>query len=296
MMSEGVHSLVDTLNEVLLLYGMHRSKQTADRIHPLGYGRELYFWSFVVAVLLFALGALLFALGGGISFYQGIVRIAAPRALENTQIIYIVLGLSAVFEGYSWWVSKQAFRTVKGRLSYWQAVRRSKDPPAFMVLLEDSAALVGIAIVAVATFAADRFSLPELDGIASLLIGLLLGATASVIARECKALLIGEQANPSVAASIKEITDGEPDVANVNDVVTFQLGPEHIVVALSLEFADRLRTHDIERLVADIESKVCARHPEVVTLFVKPQTPAAFADGRRRRFKVGARKPSVSEP
>ena len=289
MMSEGVHSLVDTLNEVLLLYGMHRSKQTADRIHPLGYGRELYFWSFVVAVLLFALGA-------GVSFYQGIVRIAAPQALENTQIIYIVLGLSAVFEGYSWWVSMQAFRKVKGRLSYWQAVRRSKDPPAFMVLLEDSAALVGIAIVAVATFAADRFSLPELDGVASLLIGLLLGATASVIARECKALLIGEQANPSVAASIKEITDGEPDVANVNGVVTFQLGPEHIVVALSLEFADRLRTPDIERLVADIESKVCARHPEVVTLFVKPQTPAAFADGRRRRFKVGARKPSVSEP
>ena len=165
-----------------------------------------------------------------------------------------------------------------------------------MVLLEDSAALVGIAIVAVATFAADRFSLPELDGVASLLIGLLLCATASVIARECKALLIGEQANPSVAASIKEITDGEPDVASVNDVVTFQLGPEHIVVALSLEFADRLRTRDIERLVADIERKVCARHPEVVTLFVKPQTPAAFADGRRRRFKVGARKPSVSEP
>jgi divalent metal cation (Fe/Co/Zn/Cd) transporter len=124
----------------------------------------------------------------------------------------------------------------------------------------------------------------------------MLGATAAVIARECKGLLIGEQANPSVAASIGEITDGEPDVANVNGVVTFQLGPEHIVVALSLEFADRLRTRDIERLVADIERKVCARHPEVVTLFVKPQTPAAFADGRRRRFKVGARKPSVSEP
>src|SRR3984893_11734987 len=227
MMSEGVHSLVDTLNEVLLLYGMHRSKQTPDRIHPLGYGRELYFWSFVVAVLLFALGA-------GVSLYQGIVRIAAPKALENTQIIYIVLGLSAVFEGYSWWVSMQAFRKVKGRLNHWQSLRRSKDPPAFTVLFEDSAALVGIAIVAIATFAADRFSLPELDGVASLLIGLMLGATASVIARECKDLLIGEQANPSVAASIREITDSEPDVANANGIVTFPLRPEHILGSMRL--------------------------------------------------------------
>jgi cation diffusion facilitator family transporter len=276
MLSEGVHSLVDTINEVLLLYGMHRSRRSPDRVHPLGYGRELYFWSFVVAVLLFALGA-------GVSIYQGITRIMAPRAIENTRVIYIVLALSAVFEGYSWWVSKQAFRKVKGRLSYWKAVRRSKDPPAFMVLFEDSAAMLGIAIVAVATFAAERFSMPELDGVASLTIGLILAMTASVIAYVCKGLLIGEQANPSVAASIREIADAEPDVDNANGIVTFQLGPEQIVVALSLEFADRLRTTDIERLVTDIERKVCARHPEVVTLFVKPQTQGGFADGKRRR-------------
>ena len=144
MLSEGVHSLVDTFNEVLLLYGLRRSRRMPDPVHPLGYGRELYFWSFIVAVLLFALGA-------GVSIYEGVQHMLKPAPIHNPTVNYVVLALSLVFEGASWGVALRAFRAAKGDLSYWQAVRRSKDPPSFMVLFEDSAALIGIAIAALGT-------------------------------------------------------------------------------------------------------------------------------------------------
>src|SRR5262245_46953489 len=148
MFSEGVHSVVDTLNEVLLLYGYAQSKRTPDIIHPLGYGRELYFWSFIVALLVFAVG-------GGVSLYQGFIHVLHPVAITDPGVNYVVLTLAFVFEGSSWWVAYRGFRAVKGSLSYWQAVRRSKDPPSFMVLFEDTAALIGIAIAAAGIFAAD---------------------------------------------------------------------------------------------------------------------------------------------
>ena len=276
MMSEAVHSVVDTGNEVLLLYGIRRSRRSADTVHPLGYGRELYFWSFVVAVLLFALGA-------GVSIVQGVQRMHAPAPVERAGIVYAVLALSFAFEGVSWLVSLRAFRGAKGELGYWQAFRRSKDPPTFMVLLEDSAALIGIAIAAAGTLAADALALPWIDGLASILIGAVLAVTAALVARETKGLLIGERADPAIAAAIADLARAEPGVVAANGVLTVQMAPDQIVVALSIEFADELRTTDIERSVDRIEQRVKASHPQVTALFVKPQTPGSYELHRRER-------------
>lgn len=269
MISEGVHSLVDTGNEVLLLYGYYRSSLAPDQRHPLGYGRELYFWSFIVAVLLFALGA-------GVSIYEGVTHIARPGPVENVGVNYIVLALSFMFEGASWWVALRSFRAAKGPLGYWEAFRKSKDPPSFMVLFEDTAALIGIAIAAAGIFAADRLQMPELDGIASVLIGSVLAITAAILARESKGLLIGERAGEGISASIIAIAESEAGVMGANGALTVHLAPDQIVAALSLEFADHLRTPEIEASVVSLEVRIRAKHPQVVALFVKPQTRHTF--------------------
>jgi len=211
MLSEAVHSVVDTLNELLLLYGLRRAARRADPSHPFGYGREVYFWSFIVAVLLFALGA-------GVSVYQGIVRLQQPTPIENVVVNYTVLALSFVFEAITWNISHRAFRAAKGDLSYWAAFRASKDPPAFIVLFEDTAALVGLTIAALGTWVSDSFALPVADGVASLLIGLLLGVTSLLLARESKALLIGERAEPAITRAVASIAASEPGIAGTNGI------------------------------------------------------------------------------
>lgn len=294
MMSEGVHSLVDTVNELLLLYGMRRSSRTPDPAHPLGYGRELYFWSFIVAVLLFALGA-------GVSFYEGVTRVRAPTPVGDVTVVYIVLALSLVFEGASWRVSQRAFHAAKGDLGYWEAVRKSKDPPSFIVLFEDSAALIGIVIAAGGTYAADSLQMPVFDGIASILIGAVLAATSATLAREAKGLLIGERADPQIAASIEALARGERGVAATNGVITMQLAPDQIVAALSIEFEDELRTPQIEDAVARLEQRVRTRHPQVVALFVKPQSRGRYERSRRSRYggdvvEAGATRSATKHP
>jgi cation diffusion facilitator family transporter len=269
MLSEAVHSFVDTGNEVLLLYGMHRAKGKADPEHPIGYGRELYFWAFIVAVLIFALGA-------GVSVYEGVAHICDPHPIESPFISYIVLGLAFVFEGVSWAVSLRQFNKARGSLGLFEAFRRSKDPPAFMVLFEDSAALIGILIAAVGTYASVTLEAPVYDGIASIAIGLVLAATAVLLARESKSLLIGERADRALSDSILRIAGEEKTVARANGLFTVQLAPDQVIAALSLEFADELRAPEIENAVIDIEKRVRAEHPEVVSIFVKPQTARTY--------------------
>jgi cation diffusion facilitator family transporter len=269
MMSESVHSLVDTGNQALLLYGYRRAARAPDAAHPLGYGRELYFWSFMVAVLLFTAGA-------GVSFYEGIIHIRTARPIEFVTVNYVVLALSFVFEASSWWVALGIFRRRKGARSYWRAVRDSKDPPAFMVLFEDSAALIGIAIAAAGIFAADRTGIPELDGVASLLIGVVLGIAALLVARESKGLLIGERASDRIVNSIAELARSEPGVEGTSGIFTVHLAPAQIVAALGLEFRDELSTPQIERAVESLERRVRDKHPEVVALFVKPKASPGF--------------------
>jgi cation diffusion facilitator family transporter len=280
MFSEALHSFVDCGNQVLLLYGQYRASRRPDPEHPLGHGRELYFWSFIVALLIFATGA-------GISMYQGIAQIRAPEPIRSAWVNYVVLGLAAVFEGASWVVSVRQFRnsTARGRLSFYEAFRRSKDPPSFLVLFEDSAALLGIAIAAAGTFAASQLHRPEFDGVASVLIGLVLGSIAIVLARESKSLLIGESASGELIKSIMEIAAQNPAVRRVNGLLTAQLAPDQILVALSLEFSDDLRVPELEERIIEIERSIRARHSEVVALFVKPQTPRAFSEARRDRYE-----------
>jgi len=265
MLSEGVHSLVDTGNEVLLLYGMHRAARPPDVSHPLGHGRELYFWSFVVAVLIFAVGA-------GVSVYEGITHILAPEPIENPATNYIVLAISAVFEGTSWVIALREFNQEKGDLGYFAAIRQSKNPTTYTVLVEDSIALIGLAMAFLGVFLAEEMQLPELDGVASVAIGLLLGAVAIFLARESKNLLIGEPALPEVREAILTLANGDKAIRHVNGVITNQLGPEQVIASLSLEFEDHLSVDDVERTIERLETAIQTTHPEVTTLFVKPQS------------------------
>jgi cation diffusion facilitator family transporter len=285
MLSEAIHSFVDTVNEVLLLYGLRRAALPPDDEHPLGHGRELYFWSFVVALLIFALGA-------GVSIYQGIVHVLEPAPIEDPVVNYVVLGLALLFEGGSWLVSLRQFVAAKGELGFYEALRRSKDPPSFMVLFEDSAALIGIALAAAGTYAATSLGAPIYDGVASIAIGLVLAAASMLLARESKSLLIGERANRALSDSILRIAGEEKSVVRANGVITMQLAPDQIIAALSLEFDDDLRATDIESAVADIERRVRDAHPEVVSLFIKPQSAGGYRRNVRERLERGAEPPS----
>jgi cation diffusion facilitator family transporter len=278
MISEGVHSLVDTSNEILLLYGYRRAARRPDEGHPLGYGRELYLWSFVVALLLFAIGA-------GVSVYEGVTHILKPNPIENIGINYAVLAASFLFEGGSWFVALREIRKTKGKSSYWEAIRKSKNPPSFMVLLEDTAALIGIAIAATGIAIAELTGRPEIDGVASICIGLVLAGTAAILARESKELLIGERASEEIQASIIALARNEAGVEAANGAMTLHLAPDQIAVMLSLEFKDDLRTPQLEAVVVNLEKNIRRKHPEVIAVFIKPQTRGSFEEIRDARYQ-----------
>jgi cation diffusion facilitator family transporter len=264
MLTEGVHSLVDCGNEVLLLYGLKRAAKPADATHPVGYGRELYFWSFVVAMMIFALGA-------GISIYEGVIHILDPAPITRPGITFIVFGLAFVFESITLQFAWQAFRKTKGRHSIWQAVRRSKDPTSFTVFLEDSAALMGIVIATAGTVISVVTEDPVWDGAASVAIGVLLAGVAVVLARESKQLLVGETADAEVVAALRTTVGAHPQVRRVVDLLTVQLGAEQVFAAFTLEFPDEMTIPDLEHLIGAIGSAVRQKHPEVTRIFVRPE-------------------------
>ena len=267
MLSEAIHSVVDTGNEILLLYGIRRASSRADKEHPLGYGRELYFWSFIVAVQVFALGA-------GVSVYQGVARIRHPEPIAHVGVNYVVLALSFLFEGASWWVGLRVFRRREDapEASLLALLERSKDPPAFIVLLEDSAALGGLIIAFLGLLGATSLRLPVLDGVASVLIGALLAVAAILLARKTKGLLIGEAAEESVVHAIVQRATTVPGIVAARSILSVHLAPDQVVVALSLEFADELRAPEIEDCVVTLERLVRETFPAVVSVFVKPQS------------------------
>jgi len=276
MLSEAVHSLVDTTNQCVMLYGLNRSARPPDKAHPLGHGRELYFWSFVVAVLIFAIGA-------GVSIYEGVRHVLDPVPMERPWVNYLVLAIAAVIEFGSWTVAMREFRRHKGDLGYFEAAEQTKDPSTLTLLLEDSAALIGIAIALAGTAAAQLLDMPTLDGVASILIGLLLGAVSIFLARESKRLLIGEPARRSLVEAIRKCAAAQGGVEAVNGILTIHMAPRQVVCALSLEFADALKVPEIERAVQDLEARIRASHPEVSLLFVKPQRAAVYRASVERR-------------
>jgi cation diffusion facilitator family transporter len=263
MLSEAVHSVVDSGNEILLLYGQHRAAKPPDRLHPLGYGREIYFWSFVVALLIFAFGA-------GVSIYEGIKHIQRPAEMTRPAVNYAVYAVSTLFEGISWYFGWSAFQRVRGDKALFAAIHASKDPPSFMVLFEDSAAIVGLAIAAIATALSIHFQAAWIDGAGSICIGLVLAVIAVLLARESKALLIGERARPELSEAIRDAAEREPGVLGVEGILTSQLGPDQVIATVGLEFDDKLRTPDIERIIGDLESKLRRKHPELFRVFVRP--------------------------
>jgi cation diffusion facilitator family transporter len=276
MLSEAIHSTVDTGNQILLLYGLKRSQRPPDAQHPFGYGRELYFWSFIVALLVFSAGA-------GVSFYEGIVHLRDPEPAEGLWINYAVLALSFVFEGYSWNVARRDMKRSKGDLSYIEAARQSKDPTTFTVLFEDSAALLGLLIAFSAVTASHLTGLAELDGVGSLAIGVLLAATAAFLARESKALLIGEAAMPEVEADVRRIAEDVSEVVEVNGLRTTHLGPEAVVVILSVAFRDDLSTTEVETAIQTIDARIRGALPQVRAVVVMPRAEAPASGARRRR-------------
>ena len=269
MSSEAVHSLVDTGNEVLLLYGMKRAERPPDGAHPFGHGREIYFWSFIVALLIFSLGA-------SVSVYEGVHHVLHPVPIERPVVSYVVIGLAFLFESASWRVAFREFRAEKGAGGYLARVQRSKDPMTFIVLFEDTAAVIGLAIAVAGTAAAHLLEQPVLDGVASIAIGLLLGAVAAFLARESKGLLIGEPAREEVVADICRIAGSEPGIRESRGLFTVHIGPRQVLAAISVDFEDTLTAARVETIVATIEGKVRQAHPEVVSVLITPQPVKAF--------------------
>jgi cation diffusion facilitator family transporter len=271
MLTEGVHSVVDSTNQLLLMWGRRAAKRPPDKLHPFGYGRELYFWSFVVAVLVFALGA-------GVSVYEGIIHIAHPEEAVSPLIAYLVLVVAFVLEGWSTLEAFGDFKKAKGALGWIQAVRRSKDPPAFIVLLENGAAMAGIVAAAIGLMLSQVTGDPFYDGAASIVIGIILGLTALLLAFESKGLLIGEAADPELVDNLHAFACAQPGVVGVGDVLTVHSSPDQITVMMNVDFRDDMLAGEVERIVCRVEEEAKERWPQVRKLFVRPMQGA----GERR--------------
>lgn len=264
MLTEGVHSLVDSGNQVLLLYGQKRASRKADASHPFGYGRELYFWAFVVAILIFAVGA-------GVSIYEGLLHIQTPSPIEDPSLNYLVLGIAFAMEGASWAIAVREFNRSRGEQTWWQAIHRSKDPPGFIVLFEDSAALIGLIIAALGVWASVHFQDARIDGIASVMIGLVLAGVAVLLARESKGLLIGEAADPHLIGRLRAVLDGHDRIDAVNHIRTIHTSPQAIFVAISADFADDLRMGEAETLIEELECQMKALSPWITSIYIRPE-------------------------
>lgn len=264
MLSEAIHSLVDTGNQGLLLYGIRKAGKPADENHPFGYGMELYFWTFVVAILIFAVGA-------GVSIYEGVHKLLDPHPIENVYINYIVLAVAVAFESAALFIAAKEFNKTRGRRGILAEVRASKDPTVFTVLFEDTAALLGLVAAFVGIALAQALDMPIFDGIASIVIGIILATVAILLAYESKGLLIGEAAEPAVRQGVRTILLGRPELLRLNEVLTMHLGPRDILLNLSLDFRDDLSANDVEAAISALEIEIKAAYPEITRVFIEAQ-------------------------
>jgi cation diffusion facilitator family transporter len=262
MLSEGIHSAVDTFNGVLLLVGQRLSRRPATPEHPFGHGKELYFWSLIVAVLIFGLG-------GGVSFYEGVQHIRRPEPLRDPTWNYVVLAAAALFEGLSFFIALRQFLRQSGKTPLWEALHRSKDPATYTVLAEDSAALAGLGIAAIGIALAHGLNMPELDGAASLCIGLLLAAVAVALIRESRGLLIGEGIRPETAQAIRNLALAEPKVRDVGRVLSMYVGPDDVLVTMDLDFDEGTAAADAAKAIGHVEQQVRERFPMIRRLFIE---------------------------
>ncbi len=267
MFAEGVHSLVDTGNQILLLYGLRAARKRPSPSFPFGHGKEVYFWSFVVAILIFGLGA-------AVSFYKGVQHVLHPETLSSLSINYIVLALAIVFEGAALTIAIREFRKSKGSLGYVDAVRKGKDPTLFVVVFEDSAALLGLLVAMGGIFLYQVTGNPVFDGLASMIIGLILAVTAMWLAYETKSLLIGESADPDTVDAIRRTAASHPLVKSVSEVATLHMGPDFIVVTLSVDFIDDIDVAKVEAGVTDLARRIKAIDASLRRVFVEVERSA----------------------
>jgi cation diffusion facilitator family transporter len=264
MISEGIHSLVDTVNEVLLLYGLKRSRKPADKIRPFGYGKELYFWSFIVSILIFGLG-------GGLSIYQGIIHIRNPEQLGDPTWNYVVLGLSIIFEGTSFVIALRGFNKARGEIPFWKAVVRSKDPASFLVLFEDGAAVSGLLVVLILMKINHTYNIPVLDGVASLIVGMILVFVSLILARESRSLLMGEGIAPETQEKIKVLAEKDPAVIKVGRILSTYEAPEEILLMLIVYFKPHLDTKQINEAIERIRKEVKEEFKLVEFVIIQPK-------------------------
>jgi cation diffusion facilitator family transporter len=273
MLAEGVHSLVNCFDGGLLLLGQRRSRRPPDDAHPFGYGRELYFWSLIVAIVFFALGA-------GVTIYEGVRHVVQPAPLGDPTWSYVVIAFSAVFDGASFVIGIRQFRRHMRAPGYWRAVHRSKDPSLFSVVLEDVADLIGLALAFLGVFLSHRLGMPALDGVASIAIGVVLGAIATILLVETHGLLVGEAANPELIDAIHRTVLEEEGVRAASRPASLHVGPQNIVVALYVEFEHALTAEQVAESAAALDERLRARHPAIQRVFVQP-TPSVAADARQ---------------
>ena len=261
MMAEGIHSAVDTGNELLLLVGEHNSAKKADARHPFGYGKVVYFWALIVALSVFTLG-------GGFSIYHGVHAILHPEPLGDPLWNYVVLGIAAVFEGYSWNVSRLELNKVKKPgATLWQAFRASKDASVFTVFIEDSAALLGIIVAAAGIGIGQLTGNPYADPAASIVIGLILVGAAFMLARETGALLVGETMGVEQTAQLHAIFDADPQIDKVGRLLSMQMGPDEVLLTASVQFKRGMQIDAVEVAIARLEQRVNATFPEIKQIY-----------------------------
>jgi cation diffusion facilitator family transporter len=270
MLSEGIHSLVDTGNQVLLLHGLKQSNRPADKYFPYGHGKEIYFWSFVVAILIFALGS-------GISLYEGYHHIVHPVEISNPIINYIVLSLAIVFEGTVFYIAAKEFKAQKGELGYFEAVRKGKDPSIFVVLFEDAAAMLGLVVALLGIIAAQVTGIAIFDGIASMIIGVILAVTAIWMAIETKGLLIGESADPATVDGIHQLIEAIDEIDCVNEVLTLHMGSNYILANISADFKTGIDSSQVENAIARLDGQIKAQYPDIKRVFIEAESRSHFA-------------------
>ena len=265
MISEGIHSLVDTSNEVLLLLGIRKSKKPADSKRPFGYGKELYFWAFVVSILIFGLG-------GGISFYEGVTHLQHPSEITNPSWNYVVLATAFVFDGISFITARKEFNRQRGSIPFWRAVKLSKDPSTFVVLFEDAADLLGLLVAFLGVYLGHQFNNPYFDGIASIMIGVILTAVSLLLTRESRSLLMGESVDENILKRVAVITEADKSVAKVIATpLSMYMGPEEIILLMPIVFHADVTASEVTESIDRIRSVIQAEFPSITKIFIQPE-------------------------
>lgn len=265
MLSEGIHSLVDTGNGGLLLLGIRLSQKPPDAAHPFGYGKEIYFWSLIVAVTIFGVG-------GGISIYEGILHLLHPEPLQDPTWSYVVLGLAFVFEAIVLYIALKQFLALKGERGVWQSIRTSKDPMTFVVVFEDTAALLGLTVAFLGIYLAHRLENPYLDGISSIVIGTILCAVAGFLAYESKSLLVGEGADPRTLDSVRALAEADPAVEKIERPLTMHFGPDTVLLTLNVRFRSDVSAAEAEAAVIRLEKAIRDEHQEIEHIFIEARS------------------------